>query len=246
MGHITSIKPFSTLQMDIFYLMKYYKQNHGYKYILCVVDVFTRMSFCLPMKTKEIAEVYDSIEELLKIINSNVYKITTDNAATFLSHEVQKLLKKHDIYHDVVPVNDHRSLGIIDRFARTLKTILHKSFIKNKNTVWSDILEKVIKNYNNTPNSGVLDLKPIDCTKGENIHMLLEYNLLKRKVETTLKNEFEIGNYVRIKKTGYDKKREGIYSNEIYVVEYIDGKRILLNNQKWYVYDMLIKVKKKR
>ena len=47
--------------------------------------------------------------------------ITSDSDSTFLSNESDKIFHKYDIIHKTVPVGDHAALGIIDRFARTLK-----------------------------------------------------------------------------------------------------------------------------
>ena len=68
-------------------------------------------------------------------------------------------MNDYDIIHDTVPINDHESLGIIDRFARTLKQRLTNLFIGNNSTNWIDHLEDVVKDYNNTKNKGILDIK---------------------------------------------------------------------------------------
>ena len=41
----------------------------------------------------------------------------------------------------------------INRFHRTLKEKLLKYFTANDNTRWIDVIDKIIKNYNNTVNS---------------------------------------------------------------------------------------------
>ena len=129
LGHITSLQPNSIWQVDIYYLMKYYKENHGFKYILACIDVFTRKLYCIPMKLKDDDDVNLSLKLLFKEVGTYPLVITSDNDATLLSKVTQDLFEKHNIIHDVVPKNDHASLGIIDRFARTIKTVLHKRFI---------------------------------------------------------------------------------------------------------------------
>ena len=125
LGHITSLKPNYVWQMDIYYMMKYHKQNREFKYILAVMDVFTRKAYCLPMKNKDNDDMRLTLKLLFKEAGIHPLVITSDNDATLLSNECQEIFNKYGIIHDVVPKNDHASLGIIDRFARTLKTILH-------------------------------------------------------------------------------------------------------------------------
>ena len=110
--------------------MKYHKENHGFKYILAGIDVFTRKLYCISMKTKEDDEVNSSLKELFKEAGTYPLVITSDNDATLLSKINQDFLEKHNIIHDVCPKGDHASLGLIDRVARTLKTVFHKRFVK--------------------------------------------------------------------------------------------------------------------
>ena len=85
LGHITSFKPNSVWNMDIFYLQKYHLKNHGYKYILCCIDIFTRYVYCEPMKSKEIAEVIKAFYMIIK--KNKPYIIISDSDSTFLSKE---------------------------------------------------------------------------------------------------------------------------------------------------------------
>jgi hypothetical protein len=50
-GHIIAITYEDNAQMDIYDLSKYKNYNRGFKYILTVIDVFTRKAFEEPMKT---------------------------------------------------------------------------------------------------------------------------------------------------------------------------------------------------
>jgi hypothetical protein len=64
-------------------------------------------------------------------------------------------MDKDDAIHDTVKLGDHSALGIIDRFARTLKTVFTRMFIENGNTGWVSELETVIRNYNGTPSDAL-------------------------------------------------------------------------------------------
>ena len=66
LGHITSLQPNFSWQIDISYLMKYYKANKGFKYILACIDIFTRKLYCIPMKNKDNDEVKLALNCYLK------------------------------------------------------------------------------------------------------------------------------------------------------------------------------------
>ena len=55
-------------------------------------------------------------------------------------------------------VGDSHKLGIINRFHRTLKEKILKYFIASETTRWVDVIDIIIKNYNNTIN------RTIGCT----------------------------------------------------------------------------------
>ena len=241
LGHITAVGPQLQVQLDIYYMQKYYKQNKGYKYILACIDIFTRKLYCNAIKSKETDEVIGGLETIFKTLGYP-FIITSDSDSTFLSDECQTYFEKHHINHTTVPVGDHHSLGIIDRVARTLKTILNKRFIIFKTTNWIDVLPTIVEQYNNTPHVAIDDIKPNDANIPENVSKIVDINNEKRDEITTFENEFEPNDKVRIKLEGFNKKTEGQYSDEVYIVEKTIGKTVLLTNGVKKKYDMLLKV----
>ena len=94
------------------------------------------------------------------------------------------------IYH----TNSHLKAVVIERFNRSLRELMMKESVKNNNTMWYDILPKLIKIYNNRYHS-TIKMKPIEVNKSnekyikENIYV---YN-------KTIKNpKFKIKDLVRI------------------------------------------------
>lgn len=240
-GHIIAVAPNTQFQVDIYYMMKYYKDNKNYKYILACVDIFTRKLYCVPMKTKEIDEVVSSLTELFKEAGMP-FVLTSDSDSTFLSKECQNFLNKNNVIHHTVPVGDHSSLGIIDRIARTLKTILHKRFLITKSLNWVDVLPTIVQQYNNSPHSSIDDIKPNQATTPENVSRIIDINNEKSNDISTYKNEFKVGDKVRIKIEGYNKKTEGQFYDKVYIVKETHGKTVLLDNDVIKKYDMLLKV----
>jgi hypothetical protein len=64
----------SLIQMDIFDLAKYYRENQGYKYILCIVDVFSGKVWAYKMKNRHNINVFDSFKQFIKDSNIERYK----------------------------------------------------------------------------------------------------------------------------------------------------------------------------
>ena len=86
----------------------------------------------------------------------------TDKEPAFFSKEMLKYFEDNNvtIYHN----NSHLKAVNIERFNRSLRELMMKQFVKNNNTVWYNILPKLIKTYNNRYHS-TIKMKPIEVNK---------------------------------------------------------------------------------
>jgi len=87
---------------DLLDMSNYSRDNQGFKWILLVIDVFTRQGFAQPMKSKESANV---------------------NGSEFTNREFQKLLADSNIFHETNDPQYHPTLGLIDRRILSMRTI---------------------------------------------------------------------------------------------------------------------------
>ena len=243
-GHVSSLLPNKNWMIDIFDLSKYSTYNKNYKYIFAVVDVFTRKAYCVKMKTKNIDDTTTALQDILKQAPNIPQTITSDSDSSFEGAKFQKLLKTNDIFYMPVIINDHHALGIIDRFARTLKTIITKIMLRDKSKNWIDHIDDIITKYNNTPHSSLNDIKPNDAGSKYNIPEIAELNIYKSTKNSTV-SDLKAGDKVRIKISGTFKKgTEPNWSDEVYIVVEASGKTIVLDNDKAYKRSSLLLVPK--
>jgi transposase InsO family protein len=163
LGKIVAYRPLSLIQMDIFDMQNFARTNKGYKYILCIIDVFTRKVWTYKMIKKDNDNVQDSFNDfLLKsgIQNNTPTILMSNNDPTFINKSFQEILEKNKIIHQPNIIDDHHALGLIDRFARTLKTIFTRSFVQTKSTNWIDHIDKIVANYNNNGHTAIDNIKP--------------------------------------------------------------------------------------
>ena len=105
---------------------------------------------------------------------------------------MQKFFKNNDvkIYH----TNSHLKAVIIERFNKSLRELMMKEFVKNNNTVWYNILPKLIKIYNNRYHL-TIKRAPIEVNKSNEKYIkenIYTYN------KTSKNPKFKIGDLVRI------------------------------------------------
>ena len=241
-GHIVASYQNQLWQIDIFILDKYEKWNKKYKDMLCAIDVFSRSVYCVKMKNKEAETVVEAFQKMLKLAKPEMIVSDTDSA--FTSNKFKLLIEHENISHVFVPIGDHNSLGVIDRFARTIKQRLTKIFLNKKSNNWIKYIDQLISKYNDTPHSAIADIKPNDAGDVDNTAIIAEINHNKRLKNNTV-TDLEIGDKVRINIKGqFDKGTEPQFSNEVYTVDVVRGQTIYLTDGQKKKRHKLLKVDK--
>jgi hypothetical protein len=247
LGRIVAYYPLSLIQMDIFDLAKYYRDNQGYKYILCIIDVYSRKVWCYKMKNKDNVNVFESFQKFM--VDSNLKKYTptilmSDNDSTFINDKFQQILNNNDIIHRPNILNDHHALGLIDSFARTLKITFTRIFLQNNSTNWISHVDEVVDNYNDMPNSALKNIKPDNAFLEKNHRKIYDINY-EKSLYNNGRSDIDVNDKVRIKLTGtFRKGTEARYTDDVYTVKKVNGKSVTLNNDVVYKRTSLLIVPK--
>jgi hypothetical protein len=237
LGKIVAYRPLSLIQMDIFDMHNFARTNKGYKYILCIIDVFTRKVWAYKMIKKDNENVQTSFGTFLR--NSTVQKHTptilmSDNDGTFTNDTFQFILEKNKIIHQPNIIDDHHTLGLIDRFARTLKTIFTRSFVQTNSTNWIDHIDEIVKNYNNSGHTAIDNIKPNEAFLEKNFKKIYNINYEKSLFNISV-SDIDVNDKVRIKLKGkFRKGTDARYTDEVYTVTKVRGNSITLDDDKVY------------
>lgn len=182
-----------TYQADLVEMIPYSKQNRNNKYILTVIDIFSKYSFAVPVKSKSSKDISKAMEVIFKTkrIPKNIH---TDLGKEFFNKDFKKIMTKYKINH--YNTYSTKKAAIVERFNRTLKNKMWKQFSLRGSYKWIDILPKLIEEYNNTKHR-TIKMKPIDVNRSN------EKNILETiyKKEIHLKTpKFKVNDHVRISK----------------------------------------------
>jgi transposase InsO family protein len=80
-------------QIDLINISKYSRWNAGFKYLFCGIDVFSRKSFVVAIKSKS-----DTTEAMRFVFaNRKPILIQSDNGTEFLNNNFQQLLKQNGV-----------------------------------------------------------------------------------------------------------------------------------------------------
>ena len=156
--------------------------------------------------------------------NKPIY-VWSDKESSFFSKEMQQFFKDNNvkIYH----TNSHLKTVIVERFNKSLRELMMKEFVKNNNTVWYNILPKLIKIHNNRHHS-TIKRAPIEVNKNNEKYIkenVYTYN------KTTKIPKSKINNLVRIslkRRPIFDKASANIkWSQELFKVHSINISNVI-------------------
>ena len=201
--------------IDLITMIKYSKQNNNYKYILTVIDFFSKHSWCYPLKNKNYNEIINSFKDIFKKSKRKPKFIQSDEGSEFTNKQVQKFFNDNNIkwYHTF---NRDIKCSICERFNRNILNKIYKNFTLNNNTIWIKDLNKLVKEYNNSYHR-TIKMKSVDASKKSNENIVRKnYNF----EIITNKKKFKIGDKVRISllKDTFEKGYTSNWSEQIYVI----------------------------
>ena len=61
----------------------YVTDNDGYKFIMCVIDVFSKFAFCVPLKNKTALSILNALKEIIFKSGRTPQEIWSDEGSGF-------------------------------------------------------------------------------------------------------------------------------------------------------------------
>ena len=132
---------------DLVDMQSFTKSNNGYKYILMIIDVFSKYGWAIPLKTKMGSEVAKAFQDLWKT-QIPPQKLWTDKGKEFYNKQMKDLLEKNNV--DLYSTENEEKSSVVERWNRTIKRTMWKYFTTNNTTTYIDVLPEIIAKYNNT------------------------------------------------------------------------------------------------
>lgn len=205
-------------QSDLVEMIPYKAFNKGYKYILTLINCFSKVAFAEPVKTKTGIEISKTMERILKANKLKFRHLQTDKGKEYYNKQFADLMKRYSVNH--YSTNGETKASIIERFHRTLKSEMYKEFSIRGSYKWFDILSKLVKGYNNRFHR-TIGMKPSQVKKA-NEKVVLENIRRTTQVKPEKKppSQFVEGDKVRISKYKgvFAKGYFPNWSNEIFEV----------------------------
>ena len=197
---------------DLVDMQSFSKFNNGIKYLLMVIDVFSKYGWIAPLKSKTGVDVANALSKIFG--ERRPMKMWTDKGKEFYNKHVKAL---------GVPLysteNEEKS-SVVERWNRTMKEKMFKYFSANNTRKYIDILDEMVNNYNNTKHSSI-KMTPVEASNKKNKNRI--WMNLNGKDTNPVEPKFSVGDKVRItkKKSNFEKGYTPRWTEEVFTVSQI-------------------------
>ena len=199
-------------QADLIDVTKYSQENYGYKWMLLVIDTFSKYLWIFPMKNKRGESVTKALTNFLTY--NTPEKFQTDQGVEFYNQFFKELVQKLGINHysTFSPIK----CAIAERAIRTLKTRLERVYSSRGSHRWIDVIDDIVRGYNNSYHSSI-GMKPNQVNSDNESEVR---DRLFPPITTKFRKDFKVGDSVRItrQKSAFQKGYEQTYSYQIYQI----------------------------
>ena len=199
-------------QADLVDISHLVEENDGYRYLLTVIDVFSKQAWVKKLKKKDGKSVMEVFDEIF--ITRKPTKLQTDKGKQFLNATFQRRLANLEIQFYVCQNEDIKA-SVVERSNRTFKTKMWKYFTRKSTAHYVEVLDDLLYSYNRTRHR-TIGCAPIEVTE-ENESSIRE-RMYSKEVISKLTANFKVGDKVRIGKTrrAFDKGYLPNWAEEIF------------------------------
>jgi len=214
--------PFQIFMADLIeYTQPGYRHaNGGFKYILLVIDCFSKFVWTEPLKNKDKQSTADALDNILSSMDNHPNTIITDEGLEFYNRQTNDIFKKYGILH--YSIKSSKKASMAERAIQTIKNRLEKYFYHNHTKRWIDVLPQMTKNYNNTPHR-IIGMAP-NAVNDKNRKKV--FKQMFPDIDVQISPRLHKGDTVRllIKKNLFDKGYKRKWSKELYTIASVHQK----------------------
>ena len=190
-------------------------KNDGARYLFCAIDSFTRFAWVKPMKRKNQKVAAETYEEMSREFGRKPQRVLCDSGGEFTSNLFRQMLRRHG--SKLIAIN--RKAGTVERFQRTLQSLIYKCIASTSSKRFVHRLEDLVKSYNNRRHR-MIKMTPAEAELEENLedvrkNVKKNYDKIKKR-----KPRFKIGDKVRVKirRNTFTRGYQDSFSEEVFQI----------------------------
>lgn len=185
--HVVSYGVDDVWSCDLVEMQEWSKENNGYRYLLTIVDVYSKFAWGVPLLDKKSNTVLEAFKRVVKSSGRTPRHMWVDEGKEFYNSKMDAWIKENDMIRYSTH-GEHKS-AVVERFNRNLKSKMWKRFTAENTRNWVSMLDKLMLEYNNTFHS-TIKMTPTEA--------LTKKVSSRTDVTVDVQAKFEIGDKVRV------------------------------------------------
>ena len=124
------------------------KLNKGFRFLLCVIDIYSKQAWVIPLKDKKRIAITNAFPKVLDESNQKPNKIWVDKGRELCNRSMKSWLEKNAI--EMYSTHNEGKSVVAERFIRTLKNKTYKYMTSVSKNIFIAKLDDIDNKYNNT------------------------------------------------------------------------------------------------
>jgi hypothetical protein len=209
-------------QADLVDMQHFAKNNDNYKYLLTVIDVFSKYAFAVPLKVKTGEVTAAALDKIFEKRRPDT--LQTDKGREFENVAVREVLRNHSVAYFTTR-NTEIKCAIVERFNKTLRGRMFRYFTANGSHRYVEILPTLVEAYNRSVHRSI-GMAPVNVRQQHVAQIFRrlykadnERALLRKRSKK--KPKLAVGDSVRIpyENRPFDHGYYPTWTDEVYTIE---------------------------
>lgn len=211
---VISAFPGQIFSADLVDMQAWADENNGYKYILNVIDIYSRYVWSRALKNKTAKSVLDAFKDIVDSAGKAPQHLWVDKGSEFYNKDLKAYAKKKGF--NIYSTYGESKAVVVERFNRTLKDAMWTYFDQHNTRKWDDLLDTLVKDYNNHQHGSLQKHSPKQIWDGSKKLDQVVGQIPSSRPKPT----FAVGDRVRIsrQKGVFEPGYVGNWSREVFIV----------------------------
>ena len=216
------------IQIDLFELLEFAKDNDGVKYLSAAIDGATKRLCVRAMVDKTARSSLAAIKSMFEEMGDDILSVHFDRGAEFRNSLVRNYLLEAGV--KIAHNHSEVKAAIVERAGKSLQRLIYAFMTENTTRRYIHMLQSLVDTYNNRPHRSLGGMTPNEADLHENRHRLI--SALGEKYAPTVlarnkkRKTFEVGDVVRIEMetTKFSRSYREQFSRELFRVVGIENR----------------------
>lgn len=187
------------VQGDLIDISKISAENDGVRFLLLLIDIFTKKVWVLPLQSKRATDMEAAFRQWLGSLRTKPEILKSDLGLEFRCRAVQRVLQENGV--EWQPAHGTLKAAIAERANKTIQVLIYKHLTTHETVRYIDKLPLLVRTYNRRPHRTLEGMTPAsaDRPRNEGLVQQIFHDRYRRLGRARSEPKFAVGDVVRVK-----------------------------------------------